>query len=80
MRRFSTVLRDIPAGSVFVAVCLSWVVTSVAGSLPYLLTGMLGSFEQALFESVSGFTCTGSSVLSAADYLDATPGPCSGGS
>ncbi len=74
MRRGTRIGADLPARSVFVAVTMSWILSSVAGSLPYLVTGLIGSFEQALFESVSGFTCTGSSIFTAADFAEATPG------
>jgi trk system potassium uptake protein TrkH len=40
-----------------------WVLASVFGGLPYLLTGALGGPVDALFESASGFTTTGASVL-----------------
>lgn len=74
MRRATRVGADLPPRSVFVAVSMAWIVSSVAGALPYLLTGLIGSFEQAFFESVSGFTCTGSSIFTASDFADATPG------
>ena len=47
----------------FVAVALSWVVLSVFGCLPFMVTGEIPSFIDALFEIVSGFTTTGSSIL-----------------
>ncbi len=40
-----------------------WVLASVFGALPYLLTGTFSSPIDALFESVSGFTTTGASVM-----------------
>lgn len=45
-------------------VSLGWLVVSFFGSLPYLFTGYLPSFADALFETISGFTTTGSSVVS----------------
>lgn len=48
----------------FLLVSLGWVVASVFGSLPYLLSGYLASFADAFFETVSGFTTTGASVVS----------------
>lgn len=42
---------------------MAWLVVPLAGALPYLFTGVLGSFTDAAFESVSGFTTTGSSVV-----------------
>lgn len=42
---------------------VAWLVVPLAGALPYLFTGVLDSFTDAAFESVSGFTTTGSSVI-----------------
>ncbi|HIS81262.1 MAG TPA: TrkH family potassium uptake protein [Candidatus Scatomonas merdavium] len=53
----------------FVAVALAWVVMSVFGAIPFMLTGEIPSFVDALFEIVSGFTTTGSSVLSDVEAL-----------
>jgi len=44
-------------------VALGWMVIGFFGSLPFYLSGQFGSFTNALFESVSGFTTTGSSIL-----------------
>lgn len=46
-----------------IVVTLTWVVTSLFGSLPFLLSGTFDSFTDAYFESIAGFTTTGSSVL-----------------
>lgn len=40
-----------------------WIVVPLCGTLPYIFTDTLGSFTDALFESFSGFTTTGSSVM-----------------
>lgn len=47
----------------FVVAGLGWVLVSLFGVLPYLLTGEIPHFVDALFESVSGFTTTGASIL-----------------
>lgn len=47
----------------FVAVALSWIVLSVFGALPFFLSGEIPNFEDALFETISGFTTTGASIL-----------------
>ncbi len=47
----------------FVIVGLSWIFLSIFGAIPFVLTGVLPSFVDALFEIVSGFTTTGSSVI-----------------
>lgn len=44
-------------------VSLAWVAAAIVGAVPYLLTGTLGSFTDAVFESMSGFTTTGATVL-----------------
>ena len=42
---------------------LTWIVLSVVGAIPFMLTGEIPSFVDALFETVSGFTTTGSTIL-----------------
>lgn len=49
--------------SIFSAVLSAWAFLSVAGALPYLATGSVTSVSDALFESVSGFTTTGATIL-----------------
>jgi trk system potassium uptake protein TrkH len=48
---------------VFLGVTLSWVAISLFGSLPYVLSGATDTFTNAFFESVAGFTTTGSTVV-----------------
>ena len=52
-----------------VTVSLSWVMLSVMGALPFFLSGTIPSFVDALFETVSGFTTTGASILPAVEGL-----------
>ncbi len=47
----------------FVTVGLAWFIISLFGALPYVLTGSLDSITGAVFESTSGFTTTGFSVV-----------------
>lgn len=47
----------------FLVVTLGWLALSFTGSLPYLLTGTLPAFAQAFFETVSGYTTTGATVI-----------------
>jgi len=47
----------------FAVVTLGWLVASIFGALPFLTTGILDSFADAWFESMSGFTTTGASVF-----------------
>ena len=50
----------------FVIVSLSWIVLSLFGAVPFLLSGAIPSYIDALFETVSGFTTTGASILDGA--------------
>ncbi len=52
-----------------VATALSWIELSVTGAFPFVLTGEIPGFVDALFEMVSGFTTTGSSILSNVEAL-----------
>lgn len=47
----------------FLIVTLGWLLMTFAGTLPYLVTGSIASFGDAFFETMSGFTTTGASVL-----------------
>ncbi len=53
----------------YVTVALSWVIMSVIGALPFVINGDIPRFIDAFFEIVSGFTTTGSSVLSDVEAL-----------
>ena len=52
-----------------VCVALSWMVMSLLGALPFVLSGQVKSYIDALFETVSGFTTTGSSVIADVESL-----------
>ncbi len=47
----------------FAAVALSWIMLSLIGALPFYLSGEITSYIDAVFETVSGFTTTGASIL-----------------
>jgi trk system potassium uptake protein TrkH len=53
----------------YIAVTLSWLVFAIMGSLPYLISGTIPSFIDAFFESASGFTTTGASILQDIEVL-----------
>lgn len=53
----------------FVIVSLSWVAMSLVGALPFTLGGYIPSYLDAFFETVSGFTTTGASILSDVEAL-----------
>lgn len=64
-----------PRNSVFylkegcVATSLSWITLSLVGCIPFVLTGEIPSFTNALFETISGFTTTGASILDNVEAL-----------
>ena len=55
-----------------IATVLSWIFLSFFGSLPFIITGEIPSFTDAMFETVSGFTTTGASILSNVEALSHT--------
>lgn len=59
--------RNLRAREGFVAVGLAWGVLSIFGALPFVFSGVLPRFEDAIFETVSGFTTTGATVMTAID-------------
>ncbi|MFN3217459.1 MAG: TrkH family potassium uptake protein [Acidimicrobiales bacterium] len=65
LRRVSRLGPDVRAVSVFSIVAWSWIACSLVGALPYVFGSMFtwSTFDSALFESISGFSCTGSTVL-----------------
>ncbi|MDR0988365.1 MAG: TrkH family potassium uptake protein [Prevotellaceae bacterium] len=54
----------------YILVSLAWIVVSVFGMLPYLITGYIPDVTNAFFETISGFTSTGSSIL---DDIESLP-------
>ena len=53
----------------FVVVSVAWVVTSLIGALPFFLSGEIPKYVDAVFETVSGFTTTGASILTDVEAL-----------
>lgn len=47
----------------YIIVSLAWVIFSIFGSLPFIIAGQIPSFTDAFFETMSGFTTTGASIL-----------------
>jgi trk system potassium uptake protein TrkH len=54
----------------YLVVSLSWIIFSLFGTLPFMLSGYLTSFTDAFFETMSGFTTTGATVI---DNIDEFP-------
>ena len=61
--------RRIYAREGFAIVSLSWVFMSLFGALPFVISGAIPSFVDAIFETVSGFTTTGASILNNIEVL-----------
>lgn len=55
--------KDLKKKDGYLIVSLGWIVMSFFGILPYVLSGAIPSFTNAFFETVSGFTTTGASIL-----------------
>jgi len=53
----------------FAIVTLGWILASFFGALPYVFTGTFASYTDAFFETMSGFTTTGASVLTNIEVL-----------
>ena len=60
---------DLSSRDGFVIVAFSWIVMSIFGAIPFMLTGVTDSFIDALFETVSGFTTTGATIFSDVEIL-----------
>lgn len=61
--RLTKVPDRLRTSSIFAAVLSSWVALSLAGTIPFVLSGTFARFDDALFEAISGFTTTGATVL-----------------
>ena len=55
--------RNISRKDGYIVVTLCWIIFSLFGSLPYMLSGYIPSFTDAFFETMSGFTTTGATIL-----------------
>lgn len=53
----------------YVIVALSWILMSLFGAMPFYFSGWIPSFVDAFFETVSGFTTAGSTILRAVEHL-----------
>ncbi len=61
--------RDLSLREGFAVVTFGWTVFAVFGSLPYVLSGSIPSPLDAIFETMSGFTTTGSTILTEIESL-----------
>ena len=53
----------------FVTVSLSWIILSLIGALPFYLSGEFPTYTDALFETISGLTTTGATILTDVEGL-----------
>lgn len=67
--RFSRFERDLRPKEGFAVVTLGWLAFSLCGSLPYIVSGAIPSFTDAFFETMSGFTTTGATILTDIERL-----------
>lgn len=69
-RRLVARPKSITVRQGFATVGLAWFVFSIFGALPYLLSGAIPNISDAVFETASGFTTTGASILPDPSVLD----------
>ena len=60
---------QISTRSVFLLVSLVWIMISLYGAIPLVLSGYIPSVTNAVFESVSGFSTTGATILNSVEHL-----------
>ena len=63
LSRFKPKTKRLFARDGFLIVALSWILLSLVGALPFYISGCIPRFVDAVFETVSGFTTTGASIL-----------------
>ena len=69
LRRMKSKNSTFYAKEGFVAVAMSWIILSMTGAIPFVLNGDIPSYIDALFEIISGYTTTGSSILTNVEGL-----------
>ena len=69
LTRFKPRSTELFAREGFIIVGLGWILLSLLGALPYVISGSIPSYVDALFETVSGFTTTGATILRDFDNL-----------
>lgn len=62
--------KDLRKREGFIVVTLGWLFMSLFGCLPYIFTGSIDGFTNAFFETMSGYTTTGATIL---DDIEAAP-------
>lgn len=69
LRRIKPKSKTFYAKEGFVAVAMSWITLSITGAVPFVLNKDIPSYVDALFEIISGYTTTGSSILTSVEEL-----------
>ena len=69
LSRLTPAKRPLQAREGFAAVAVIWVLLSVAGAMPFVFSGAIPNVLDAVFESTSGFTTTGSTILTDIERL-----------
>ncbi len=62
-RLFAEDRKDLKVREGFAVVALAWLVLSLIGAIPFILSGVLDTYTDAFFETMSGFTTTGATIL-----------------
>ena len=70
LTRLRPVKRTLYAREGFVVTALAWIVISLIGAAPFTLSGQIPAYLDAVFETVSGFTTTGASILPNVEALN----------
>jgi trk system potassium uptake protein TrkH len=61
--------KEIKKREGYIVVSIGWIVTSLVGAIPFVLHGSIPSYTDAFFETMSGFTTTGASILNNIEEL-----------
>jgi len=65
--------RDLSLRDGFAVVTFGWLAMGFAGALPFFLSGAIPTFTDCMFESMSGFTTTGASILGSSVTIESLP-------
>ncbi len=68
-RQFKSDKQELGQREGFIIASLGWVAISLFGTLPFILSGSITNFTDAVFETISGFTTTGASILTDVETL-----------
>ncbi len=72
LKRIKPKTKVIYAKEGFVTVSLSWILMSAIGAFPFVVSGEIKSYTDAFFETISGFTTTGATILTDIEILSKT--------